>query len=384
MTSDRTADRIYLSPPHMSEEGFELELVQEAFRTNWIAPVGPHLTAFEEEFAEYVGAAHAVAVASGTSALHLALRLLGVQPGDEVLCSTLTFIASANPIVYEGARPVFVDSDEATWNIDPELLGEELDARAKAGTLPRAVIVVDLLGQCADYDRIQAVCEQYEVPIVEDAAEALGSTYRGTKAGTFGVFGAFSFNGNKIITTSGGGMLVTSRQDLAERARHLSTQARKPGPHFEHSELGYNYRMSNVCAAIGRGQLRVLDRRIARRRRIWEYYTNRLGDVPGVDFMPIADYGSPNFWLTALTIDPERFGTTRDAVIDALQEQRIEARPLWMPLHRQPVYAGVEVRGGRVSERLFSQGMCLPSGSALEDEDLERISDIVLASRRRG
>ncbi len=369
------ARRIYLSPPHLSGE--ELELVQEALASNWIAPLGPHVDAFERELAEVVGVPHAAALVSGTAALHLALQLLGVGCGDEVLCSSLTFTASANPIIYQGAEPVFIDADRATWNMDADLLREELRACAARGRRPRAVIVVDLYGQCADYDRILEVCAEFEVPVIEDAAEALGATYRGKAAGSFGRFGAFSFNGNKIITTSGGGMLVSQNRSAIEKARFLASQARDPAPHYEHSAVGYNYRLSNILAAIGRGQLRRLDDRIETRRRNYEFYRAALADLPGLEFMPVATYGRPNHWLTCITIDPRTFGATREDVRLTLEEANIEARPVWKPLHLQPVFAACRARGGAVAQDLFERGLCLPSGSNLSEAELERICDIV-------
>jgi pyridoxal phosphate-dependent aminotransferase EpsN len=355
----------------------EFAFVEEAFRTNWIAPIGPHLDAFEREFCARFGFAHAVAVSSGTAAIHLALRLLGVRAGDEVACSTLTFAASANPILYEQARPVFIDSDEATWNMNPALLGEWLAMRARAGRLPRAVIIVDLYGQCADLERISASCARYGVPLIEDAAEALGATCAGRPAGAFGRMAVFSFNGNKIITTSGGGMLVSEDADLVKQARFLATQARDPAPHYQHSQLGFNYRLSNVLAGIGRGQLQVLDERVAARRRIFAHYVAALQDLPGVSFMPEAPFGRSNRWLTCLTIDPAKAGVDREQVRQALEAENIEARPVWKPLHLQPVFAGCEVVGGAVSDRLFNQGLCLPSGSAMTEDDLQRVIRIV-------
>jgi dTDP-4-amino-4,6-dideoxygalactose transaminase len=369
------APRIYLSPPHLGAD--ELELVKEAFASNWIAPLGPHVDAFERELAAAVGVHHAAALSSGTAAVHLALRLLGVGPGDTVLCPTLTFCATANPIVYEGAAPVFLDVEEATWNLDPELLRQELRESASRGKLPKAVISVDLYGQCADYDRIAAACAEYAVPLIEDAAEALGATYQGKMAGSFGRMGVFSFNGNKIITTSGGGMLVSENGALIERARFLATQARDPAPHYQHSAIGFNYRMSNVLAAIGRGQLRVLPDRVAARRHNYDFYHRALGDLPGVRFMPQAAYGRPNGWLTCLTIDPAAFGATREDVRLALEAENIEARPVWKPLHLQPVFAGCRSRGGETAAQIFERGLCLPSGSALSDADLGRVAGIV-------
>jgi len=294
--------RIYLSAPHLS--GLEAPFVAEAFKTNWIAPVGPHVDAFEAEFCAATGAPHAVAVSSGTAALHLALKVVGVGAGDEVLVSTLTFAASVNPIVYLGARPVFVDSERASWNIDPALLADALDERARRGALPRAVIVVHLYGQSADLDPLVAACRRHGVPLIEDAAEALGASYRGRAPGTFGILGVYSFNGNKILTTSGGGMLVSPDPHLIAHARKLATQARDPAPHYQHSEVGYNYRLSNVLAAIGRGQLPVLESRVAARRRNFKYYEQQLSDLRGIDFMPEAAWGRHTRWLTVMTIDP--------------------------------------------------------------------------------
>jgi pyridoxal phosphate-dependent aminotransferase EpsN len=367
--------RIYLSPPHLS--GLEAEYVREAFASNWVAPAGPHLSAFENELATLVGVPHAVAVSSGTAALHLALRLLGVGPGDEVLCATLTFSASANPICYEGGRPVFLDSEPRTWNMDPERLRDELRAGARRGRLPRAVVVVDLYGQCADYDPILEACARYEVPIIEDAAEALGATYKGKAAGSLGKLGVFSFNGNKIITTSGGGMLVGEDRALLDKARFLATQARDPAPHYEHSVVGFNYRLSNVLAGIGRGQLRVLPERIAARKRNFLYYRAALSGLPGLTFMPVARTGNSNYWLTCMLIDPRAFGATREQVRLALEADDIESRPTWKPLHLQPSFAGCRVQGGAVAEAIFERGLCLPSGSNLEEADLRRIVEIV-------
>ncbi len=367
--------RIYLSPPHMGRD--EIEMVMEAFATNWIAPLGPHVDAFEKELADYVGVSHAAALSSGTAALHLALRLLGVKHGDEVICSTLTFSASANPITYEGATPVFIDSETTTWNMDPALLRAELAACAERGRLPRAVIVVDLYGQSADYDAITAACAEYDVQVIQDSAEALGASYKGRKLGAQGHCGFFSFNGNKIITTSGGGMLVSEDAALIERARFLATQARDPAPHYQHSAIGFNYRMSNVLAGIGRGQLRVLPERIAARKRNRAYYEAALGDLPGIKFLPLSPDGEANYWITCITIDPGEFGATREVVRLVLDERNIESRPIWKPLHLQPVFAECRVRGGAVAERIFEHGLCLPSGSSLTEDDLARICEIV-------
>lgn len=367
--------RIYLSSPHMGGE--ERVLVMDAFDTNWIAPLGPHVDGFERELAERVQVPHAAALSSGTAAIHLGLRLLGVQRGDDVWCSTLTFSASANPIVYEGANPVFVDSERDSWNMDPALLAEALDDAAKAGRLPKAVIVVDLYGQSADWDPIVQACARHGVPILEDAAEALGASYKGRPCGGFGVIGAFSFNGNKIITTSGGGMLVAADKGIVDRARFLATQARDPAPHYEHSTLGFNYRLSNVCAAIGRGQLRVLDERVAARRRVFARYHEALSSLPGLHFMPEPAWGRANRWLTCLTVDPAAAGCTREDIRLALLAKDIEARPVWKPMHLQPVFAGCRAIGGAVAEDLFAHGLCLPSGSNLKDSEIDEVIDIV-------
>jgi dTDP-4-amino-4,6-dideoxygalactose transaminase len=376
------SQRIYLSPPHIGDA--ELELVKDAFASNWVAPLGPHVDAFEKEFAELIGVPHAAALSSGTAALHLALRLLNIEPGDEVICPSLTFAASANPIVYEGGCPVFIDVDPATWNMDPDLLAEELKTSAARAKRPRAVIVVDLYGQSADYDPIRQVCAEYQIPIIEDAAEALGATYKGKMTGGFGRLAAFSFNGNKIITTSGGGMLVSDDATLIERARFLATQARDPAPHYQHSTIGYNYRMSNILAAIGRGQLRVLSDRIEARRRNFEYYRRALGDVPGIAFMPEAPYGRATRWLTCLTVDPDVFGATREDIRLALEAANIEARPVWKPMHIQPVFAACRVRGGIVAQNIFERGLCLPSGSSLTEHDLDHIIHIIRNMDRKG
>lgn len=363
--------QILLSPPHL--ETRELEFVREAFQTNWIAPVGPHVDAFEQEFCEVVGARHAVAASSGTAALHLALRLLGVQRGDEVFCSTLTFVATANPILYVGATPIFIDSDRTSWNMDPNLLSTALARRAQQGKRPKAVILVHLYGQSADLDPIRLACNQYEVPLIEDVAEALGATYKGKALGSFGKIGIFSFNGNKIITTSGGGMLVTDDEALATQARFLATQARDAAPHYQHSQMGYNYRLSNVLAGIGRGQLQVLSDRVAARRRNFEIYSSALQHLPGMDFMPDANFGTSTHWLSCLTLDPDRSGLTREHLRLAMAAEQIESRPVWKPLHLQPLFRDCEVVGGDVSAELFDRGLCLPSGSNLTDADRDRV-----------
>jgi len=367
--------QILLSTPHMGS--LEQEFVKEAFDTNWIAPVGPHVDAFEQEFCEVVGAKHAAAVSSGTAALHLALQLIGVGSRDEVFCSTLTFIATASPITYLGAKPVFIDSDRTSWNLNPDLFREALDKRAKIGNLPKAVVIVHLYGQSCDIDPILEACNAYEIPLIEDAAESLGASYKNRSPGSFGKIGIFSFNGNKIITTSGGGMLVSDDQKLVEKARFLATQARDPAPHYQHSEIGYNYRLSNVLAGIGRGQLRVLEERVEARRHNFEVYKQALGNLPGIEFMPEAAFGKSTRWLTCLTIDPAAFGADREQVRLALAQEKIEARPVWKPLHLQPVFADCECIEGAVAQELFEYGLCLPSGSNLSEEDLERVTSAI-------
>ena len=447
----------------------ELRFVQEAFATNWIAPLGPHVDGFERELCEILSAPpsdicppssalrppssdlHAAALSSGTAALHLALKLVGVRPGDEVFCSTLTFSASANPIVYEGGRPVFLDSERKSWNLDPALLAEALADRAKRGRLPRAVVVVHLYGQCADLEPIAALCAQYGVPLIEDAAEALGAVYyggrsaedggqgaedggrraeergqraeeRGQRAedggqrtedgerraeaastgptseirpptsvlrrpssgiapGTVGRLGIFSFNGNKILTTSGGGMLVSRDEALIKKARFWATQSRDPAPHYQHSEIGYNYRLSNVLAGIGRGQLRVLEDRVNARRANCAYYERAFRDLPGIEFMPEASWNRCTRWLTCILVDPRAFGMDREAIRLALEAENIEARPVWKPMHLQPVFAECAKFGGAVAEDLFTRGLCLPSGSNLTEADLERVVGIVRGLR---
>jgi dTDP-4-amino-4,6-dideoxygalactose transaminase len=370
-----TQERVYMSSPHMS--GLERQYVADAFATNWIAPVGPHVDAFEREFRAAVGACHAVAVSSGTAALHLALRLVGVGPGDEVLVSTFTFAASVNPILYLGATPVLIDSEPRSWNMDPALLAETLQQRARVGRRPKAVIVVHIYGQSADMDPIMAVCREHDVPVVEDATEALGATYKASRPGTIGTVGAFSFNGNKILTTSGGGMLVSQNEELVTHARKLATQARDPAPHFEHSELGYNYRLSNVLAAIGRGQLPVLESRVKARRQNFEFYREALGDLPGIRFMPEASWGRHTRWLTVITIDPHEAGVDHEQLRVALEAENIETRPVWKPMHRQPLFAHCDCIRGSVADDLFSRGLCLPSGSSLTITDLTRVVDII-------
>jgi dTDP-4-amino-4,6-dideoxygalactose transaminase len=370
-----TMKPIYLSPPDVGD--LERQLLLEAFDSNWIAPLGHHVDAFEREFASAFGVPHAVALSSGTAALHLSLLALSIGPGDDVITSTLTFAATANAIAYVGASPVFVDVSPDTWTIDPDLLEDEIASRAKRGRIPAAVIAVDLYGQCCDYDRIGAVCERYGVRLVEDAAEALGASCRKRSAGSFGVCAAFSFNGNKIITTSSGGMLVSRDRHIVERARHLSNQARDDAPHYEHSEVGFNYRLSNLLAALGRAQLKNLPDKIARRRAINLAYREALGHYPGVSFMPEADYGSSNGWLTCLTVDPPTFGASREDIRRHLLTMNIESRPVWKPMHLQPVYRTCPVRGGAVAAHLFETGLCLPSGSGLSPSDQASVIEAI-------
>ncbi|NJO97376.1 MAG: pyridoxal phosphate-dependent aminotransferase [Pleurocapsa sp. CRU_1_2] len=363
---------ILLSTPHLGEQ--ELKFVQEAFETNWVAPVGPHIDAFEQEFSQVVGAKYSAALSSGTAALHLALKLVGVKPGDEVICSTFTFIASVSPITYLGATPVFIDSDRTSWNMDPSLLADSLAQKDRIGKLPKAVVLVHLYGQSADIEPIMQVCDRYGIPLIEDAAEALGATYKNTVPGIWGRAGIFSFNGNKIITTSGGGMLVSGDDKLISQAKFLATQARDPQPHYEHTQIGFNYRLSNISAGIGRGQLMVLKERVAARRRNFAFYQETLGDLPGIEFMPEADFGTCTRWLTCLTFDPNIGGIDREQVRLKLLEHQIETRPVWKPMHLQPVFTSCECVNNGVAEDLFHKGLCLPSGSNLRDEELQRVT----------
>jgi pyridoxal phosphate-dependent aminotransferase EpsN len=361
----------------------ERELLLQAFDSNWISTIGPHVDAFEREMADLCEIGHAAGLSSGTAALHLSLLLLGVGRGDEVIVSDLTFAATANAVTYVGATPVFVDSDRATWNMDPDLLEEELAAAARRGKLPKAVIAVDLYGQCANYDRIAPVCARYDVPIIEDAAEALGATYRGKPAGKYGLMAVLSFNGNKIITTSGGGMLLSDSKAFIDLAKKLATQAREPVAHYEHTMIGYNYRLSNLLAAVGRGQLRNLADRVERRRLTFEDYRKALGGEPGITFMPEIEGGHSTRWLTCALVDPEQFGATREDIRLYLESQNIEARAVWKPMHLQPVYKANRIVGGRVSEHLFEFGLCLPSGSNLSDQDKARVIAGVLSTPRK-
>jgi len=364
--------RIYLSPPQVT--GNEEAYVLDAIRSNWIAPLGPHVDAFERELAQVVGSdVEVAALSSGTAGLHLALILLGVQRGDRVLVSDLTFSAPVNAIRYLGAEPVFLDCDPQTWNLDTGLLEEELERSARAGCLPAAVLGVDLYGQCADWDRISELCARHGVPCIEDAAEALGASYRGRAAGGLADIGVFSFNGNKIITTSGGGTLMSARAPLVSHARHLATQAREPAAHYEHAEIGYNYRLSNVLAALGRAQLETLASRVARRREIFEFYRALLSDIDGVGFMPEASYGSCTRWLTCITLDPQKIATIPERIRLTLELENIETRPVWKPMHLQPVFSAHPVIHRNVASTLFERGLCLPSGANMADADLERV-----------
>jgi dTDP-4-amino-4,6-dideoxygalactose transaminase len=430
--------------------GEEPKFIREAFKSNYIAPLGPMVDAFEREFADYVGIGHCVAVSSGTAAMHLALRVLGVGKGGEVAASTMTFIGSITPIIFQGATPVFIDSERETWNMDPELLAEALEESVQRNRVPQAVIPTDLYGQCVDYDRIYSICRSYQIPVVVDAAEALGARYHSSKlkaqssktiasegmkakakggkassrpiedlgsriehqasgiedqklwlhAGVGASAVIFSFNGNKILNTSGGGMLVSDSRDFIEQARFLSQQARDPFSHYEHSTIGYNYRMSNILAAIGRGQLRVLDERVEKKRWIFDYYRKTLKGVPGIEFMPAPEWSRSSRWLTVVLITPEEFGTDRETVRLALESENIESRPVWKPMHLQPVFRikdqslklkaqikskatyKAKVMGGDVAEDLFNRGLCLPSGTQLTEEDLDRIIRIIRKQHR--
>ncbi len=363
--------------------GREQQRVAEAFASNYIAPLGPQVDAFEAAFAAFTGIPHCLAVSSGTAAMHLALHCLGVGPGDLVLGSSLTFIGSVSPVHFLGAEAGFVDSDRASWNMDPELLSRALSDLKKEGRLPKAVIPTDLYGQCADYGRILEACAPYGVPVIADAAESAGARYgqgdEAMHAGAHpGLFASiFSFNGNKIITTSGGGMLASFDKALIERARKLSQQSREPAPHYEHAEIGYNYRLSNVLGAIGLGQLELLEARVAARRRIFGWYRKYLADVPGIEFMPEAAFGKANRWLSVALVDEKELGASPEALRLALEEQNIESRPVWKPMHLQPCYKGCRVWGGAVSEELFARGLCLPSGSAMAEGDVERVCAVI-------
>lgn len=371
-------ERIFLSPPHMGGE--ELDYIKQAFAENWIAPVGPHVNAFEKEVADYVGVKGAVALSSGTAAIHLALRYLGIGQGDIVFCSSLTFAASCNPILYQGGVPVFIDSERSTWNMSPVALEKAFQDAEKNGQMPKAVVVAELYGQSADMDKIVELCDKYDVPIVEDSAEALGATYKGKYCGTLGKFGIFSFNGNKIITTSGGGMLVSDDLEALEKARFWATQAREPARHYQHNEYGYNYRLSNILAGIGRAQLKLLEQRVAEKRQVFDNYYNALGHIEGIDFMPEANFGRANRWLTVMTIDPEKCGIQAWELVDALAKENIESRPVWKPMHLQPLYKDCKYYSHSeesISDDLFAKGICLPSGTSLSKEDQERVISII-------
>ncbi|MGP4105996.1 DegT/DnrJ/EryC1/StrS family aminotransferase [Virgibacillus sp. L01] len=359
-------DKLFLSSPHMSDEGYEKEYVNEAFDTNWIAPLGKNVNEFEKELAEKVGSKHAAALSSGTAAIHLALKAIGVGEGDVVFCPTLTFSATVNPIIYQNATPVFIDSDEETWNMSSKALEKAFEKHPSV----KAVIVVHLYGLSANMDSIMEICRRYDVKVIEDAAESLGGYYKGKHTGTFGDYGVFSFNGNKIITTSGGGMLVSDNEERISKTRFWATQSRDQARHYEHSELGYNYRMSNVSAGIGRGQLKVLEERVARKKYIFDYYKRELGSLEGVSFMPDNDWDEPNYWLSSMTLS----GKVRPIeVMEGLEKENIEARPIWKPMHLQPYFEKYDFVGTGVAATLFENGVCLPSDTKMSDEDLARV-----------
>ncbi|WP_156972743.1 DegT/DnrJ/EryC1/StrS family aminotransferase [Mesobacillus selenatarsenatis] len=362
--------RIFLSSPHMSDEGYEMQYVKEAFETNWIAPLGENVNGFERELAEKVGSKAAAALSSGTAAIHLALKAAGVRKGDIVFCPTLTFSATANPIIYQNAIPVFIDSDYETWNMSSKALEEAFEKYPEV----KAVLVVHLYGLSADMDKIMEICKKHNVAVIEDAAESLGTYYKGKHTGTFGDYGIFSFNGNKIITTSGGGMLVSNNEERIAKTRFWATQSRDQARHYQHSELGFNYRMSNVVAGIGRGQLKVLDQRVAQKNYIYEFYKRELGELEGVEFMPGNEWNEPNYWLSAMVLT----GTVRPIdVMEALEQENIESRPVWKPMHMQPFFEKYDYVGEGVSEKLFENGICLPSDTKMTDEDLERVVKII-------
>lgn len=366
MVNTKMKDRIFLSSPHMSEEGYEMQYIQEAFDTNWIAPLGENVNSFEREFSEKVGSKAGAALSSGTAAIHLALKAAEVGEGDIVFCSTLTFSATANPIIYQNAIPVFIDSDYETWNMCPKALEE---AFAKYPGV-KAVVVVHLYGLSADMDKIMEICKRYNVAVIEDAAESLGTYYKGKHTGTIGDYGIFSFNGNKIITTSGGGMLISDNEERIAKTRFWATQSRDQGRHYQHSELGYNYRMSNIVAGIGRGQLKVLDQRVEKKRYIFQFYRKELGDLEGVKFMPWNEWNQPNCWLSSMTVS----GKLRPIdIFEAMEVENIESRPVWKPMHMQPFFAKYDFVGEGISEKLFETGVCLPSDTKMTDQDLERV-----------
>lgn len=371
--------RIYLAKPHMS--GYEKKFIEEAFTTNWIAPLGPNVDAFEKEVSDYTGIKGALALTSGSAAIHLGLKLLGVGRGDRVFCSTLTFAASANPIMYEGGEPVFIDSEPESWNMSPKALEKALQAARQEQRLPKAAIVVDLYGQSADMQPLLELFDCYNIPVLEDAAEAFGATYQGKPCGQLAKFSVLSFNGNKIITTSGGGMLLSDDLEAIEKARFWSTQARDKARHYEHSEIGYNYRLSNVLAGIGRGQLKVLDDRVNSKREIFDYYYEALKDIDGITFMPEAPFGRCNRWLTTLTLDPAKISVTPNQILDRLEEENIEGRPVWKPLHRQPVFKNCRyfshTEGTGVADYLFENGLCLPSGTNMTRAEQDLVIETI-------
>jgi dTDP-4-amino-4,6-dideoxygalactose transaminase len=364
------SDRIFLSSPHMSDEGYEMQYVKEAFDTNWIAPLGENVNQFEKELANKVGSKAAAALSSGTAAIHLALKAAGVGQGDIVFCPTLTFSATANPIIYQSAIPVFIDSDYKSWNICPKALEEAFEKYPNV----KAVIVVHLYGLSADMDKIVEICKKHNVPLIEDAAESLGSYYKGKHTGSFGEYGIFSFNGNKIITTSGGGMLVSDNEERVEKVRFWATQSRDRTRHYQHSELGFNYRMSNVVAGIGRGQLKVLDTRVKKKKYIFEFYKRELGELEGVEFMPVNEWNEPNYWLSSIILT----GHVRPIdIMEALEKENIESRPIWKPMHMQPFFEEFDFVGKDVSEKLFENGICLPSDTKMTDDDLKKVIKII-------
>ncbi|HDR8146185.1 MULTISPECIES: DegT/DnrJ/EryC1/StrS family aminotransferase [Bacillus cereus group] len=363
-------DRIFLSSPHMSDEGYEMHYVKEAFDTNWIAPLGENVNGFERELAMKVGSNAAAALSSGTAAIHMALKAAGVGEGDVVFCQTLTFSATANPIIYQNAIPVFVDSDYETWNMCPKALEEAFKKYPNV----KAVIVVHLYGLSADMDKIVELCKKYDVTLIEDAAESLGTYYKGKHTGSFGDYGIFSFNGNKIITTSGGGMLVSNDEERVSKVRFWATQSRDQARHYQHSELGFNYRMSNVVAGIGRGQLKVLDQRVQKKRYIFDFYKRELGNLEGIEFMPSNEWNEPNYWLSSMTLN----GKIRPIdVMEALEKENIESRPVWKPMHMQPFFEKYDFVGTDVSEKLFENGICLPSDTKMTEADLEKVVKII-------
>lgn len=371
--------KIYLLTPHMSDEGYEMEFVREAFETNWIAPLGRNVDEFEKELAAYVGSSHAAALSSGTVSIHMALKAVGVGPGDVVFCPTLTFSATANPILYQGATPVFIDSDDTSWNLSPDALEEAFRKYDALGKLPKAVLVVHLYGICAEMDDILALCEHYGVPVIEDAAESLGALYKGRHVGTFGRYGIFSFNGNKIITTSGGGMLVSEDRERIDKVRFWASQSKDPARHYQHSEIGYNYKMSNVVAGIGRGQLKVIDKRIQKKEEIFLKYKVELEKLDGVRMMPVLPDTSPIYWLSCMTTGS---GVNPYAIMEALDKENIETRPLWKPLHLQPFFEHFDHIGGEVSERLFATGICLPSDTKMTPEEQSGIIELIKSQWR--